>query len=539
MQQNDNMNNPRDYGVPHDYWRPNQFAMYQQVEEIIKRGGGFIFGELGTGSGKSAIATAMGHADKVLVICHTLALLDQYKNTYGFSIVKGRQEYPCVFEEKVDGWESLYGITPTAADCTFSPMSSCPVAHNCPYLIAKNETVHAQRAACTYRYVAVSSLMKKRDGNIVFDEAHDAAEELIKFNEFAFRYSVLKKYNLPQFPIVGYSGLGKGATVTEGAMKIIITWMSDCIKQMGEYKQYEFEEERGLRRIYDKFIRTVGTLKRYNWFLQTHGDRFALRALSAEPIANAIFRHKSTKLLMSATIGDATPLANALGIREFETLTFEHPVPPDKRPIYDLGAPRMTARNIKQDKDIFKKQATLIWNWIQTMPPSWRGVILTSSYTKIEEIYRHLLIPNNIIPTKRRIQRQRPGEKVSKLVNSFVNDRQPGDIFVGTIQGWGSGLDLYGEIARWLVIAGVPHKNPTDEYAKARRALIGGASYEKWTVYNAIAQAAGRVSRGEVDVIEDWIPNFVAIADESAMTKTAMRYYGQWFIDAIRDAIIL
>ena len=42
-------------------------------------------------------------------------------------------------------------------------------------------------------------------------------------------------------------------------------------------------------------------------------------------------------------------------------------------------------------------------------------------------------------------------------------------------------------------------------------------------------QAAGRCSRGEKDEFDDWLPNYVALADGSATTKTAMKYYGDWF----------
>lgn len=553
---------PRKYGVPHDTWRPNQHAL---LKDVFHNQGKFIIAEMGTGSGKSAIATAMGHEENVLVVVHTLGLLDQYESLYGFSIIKGRQEYPCALVDKVDAWKNLYGVgvVPTAADCHYSPMHKCEVAHNCSYLIAKQRALAAKRAACTYRYVGVSKLMKERTGQIVLDEAHDAAEELIRFNEFAYKYSTLKKHGLPPFPISTYGEGGRGAVLSGDGKTKVATWLTSCIAALGQKKEdsaipiptqesflveiaAEVERKASKKsektdkeiarrqRVRDRFIRMHENLYATEWFLQAKPYEVSLKALSAIAVADQVFAHKSTKLLMSATIGDPEPLAKALGIEAYEFLTFAHPVPKSHRTIKKLGVDRMTARNLKERPQLYKEQASAVWKWIVKMPPSWRGVILTTSYKKIEELYRHLLVPTSTVPQPRRLARQQKGEKVSALVEHFITDVRPGDIMIGTIQGWGSGLDLRGELARWIVIAGVPHANPTDQYMKARRKIEGGQAYQKWVTFNAVMQACGRVSRGEYDDFnDDWLPNYAALADGSALSPTALKYYGQWFLEAL------
>ena len=549
---------PRKYGTPHDTWRPNQYALFQSVKA---NAGKFIIAEMGTGSGKSAIATAMGHDQNVLVVVHTLGLLDQYAQLYNFSIIKGRQEYPCVHASKVAAWKSLYGdkIAPTATDCHYSPMHKCEFAIECPYLVAKQIAISAKRAACTYRYVGVSQLMKERTGQIVLDEAHDAAEELIRFNEFVYKYSTLRKHKLQTFPIPTYGVEGRGAVLTGDGKAKVATWLTNCIGQLGQseteavnvpmlggdtfWGDAEFSDntDDGIdkeltkrQRIRDRFVRMLESLYTVDWFLQVKPYEVSLKALSAVSVANQVFAHKSTKLLMSATIGNPEPLAKALGIHNYEFLTFTHPVPKSHRSIKKLGVDRMTARNLKERPQLYKEQASAIWEWIVRMPPSWRGVILTTSYKKIEELYRHLLIPTSIAPNERRLMRQQKGERVSALVERFVTDVKPGDIMVGTIQGWGSGLDLRGELSRWIVVAGVPHVNPTDQYMKARREADGGQAYQKWVTFNAVMQACGRVSRGEYDdLADDWLPNYAALADGSALSPTALKYYGQWFLDAL------
>ncbi len=525
---------PRKYGVDHETWRPNQYELFKQIQDAE---GKVIIGELGTGSGKSAIAAAMGHDHNVLVVVHTLGLLDQYHDLYNFSIIKGRQEYPCVLDEKVDAWQSMYKLEPTAADCHFSPMFKCPVAHECPYLIAKHTALNARRAACTYRYLGVSRLMKERPGHIVFDEAHDAAEELIRFNEFAYLNTTLNKYNLPKFPFSiasKYGNISKGATLTAADKVKVATWLTTCATILYIGKEEDDKEATKQRKMHDRFMRMSESLYSVEWFLQIKPYEVSLKALNAEAIVRQVFAGKRTKLLMSATIGDPKPLADALGIHKYKFLTFDHPVPVSYRSIKKLDVERMTQRNLRERPGLYKAQALKIWEWIMQMPPSWRGIILTTSYKKIEELYRHILVPSSIVPHPRRVLRQQKGQKVSQLVENFITDVRPGDIMIGTIQGWGSGLDLRGELARWIVIAGVPHTNPTDQYMKARREIEGGQAYQKWVTFNQVMQACGRVSRGEIDELtDDWLPNYAALADGSALSPLAIKNYGQWFLDAM------
>ena len=252
---------PRDVGVNHPSWRPNQYAAYKEVSQIMQNGGGFVFVEAGTGSGKSVLPTAMGHNDKVLVVCHSLGLLDQYASLYDFSIIKGRQEYICTHEEKVASWQALYKLTPTAADCTFSPMYKCEYASECAYLIARNIAINAQRAACTYRYIGVSRMMKEREGNIVLDEAHDAAEELIRFNEFIYNAHVLRRHKLPKFPITTYGPEGKGAILTENSKGRISAWLSECATRLYvSDEDIEGKDATKQRRTHDRFERMLENL---------------------------------------------------------------------------------------------------------------------------------------------------------------------------------------------------------------------------------------------------------------------------------------
>ena len=99
---------PEDYGLPHEEWRENQLESIKRVINLHNNGGGHIIQGLGTGSGKSAIATALATEDNVLVLVHNHGLLDQYERIYGFDIIKGRPEYPCAHPQKVKTWKEKF-----------------------------------------------------------------------------------------------------------------------------------------------------------------------------------------------------------------------------------------------------------------------------------------------------------------------------------------------------------------------------------------------------------------------------------------------
>ncbi len=521
---------PREVGVDHDEWRSNQLIALKEIDKMEKKE--YLFVEAPTGTGKSALPTAMGSKKKqVLVVVHTLALLDQYRENYKFNIIKGRQEYPCVLEKKVEAWKKTYKLEPTAANCHFTPMTECDVAEHCPYIIAKHTALASKRAGCTYRYLGVSMLMKLRKGHIIFDEAHDSAEELIRFSKFEVMDKTLNKYNLPPFPLTTYGFENEGAELTDESIEQIGVWLSTCIRTLKLPKDKIEKAPPGHLTSRTRFKRMKENLNK-NWFLQIYNDRFLLQSLSANDVAQEIFKHKDKKVLMSATIGNPQPLATSLGIKEYKTLSLPHPTPPKYRSVKKLNVPSLSARNLQQNPALYGIQARAVWEWIQNHPDNFRGVILTTSFKKISELEK-VIAPLAKSKNRRLIVQER-GNKVGLLINQFITDVQEGDIALGTIQGWGTGIDLKNNLARWLIVAGVPHVNPTDAYMKARRKLDGGQTYQKWLVYNAVMQACGRISRGEKDYQGFWLYNYAALADGSAMTKTAIKYYGDWFNDAIR-----
>ncbi len=539
--------NPRQYGVPHDTWRPNQLDALRFVRKSVdEKDGSPFFMELPTGSGKSAIPTAIGQKQQVLVLVNSLSLLDQYESKYGFSIVKGMREYLCVNKDSIEYWKSKHSKPPTVADCRFEAMSDCPVADRCPYLVARKQALAADRMACTYPFAMLSKPVQLRHGLLFMDEGHMAAETILALSEIRFSDMFLKDYGLPKFPVMNVE-----CVMTLDIRIQLSNWMKECLRILKSPPRNLFaEDEAKWRNAYSKMYYAFWTIndKHEDFFITAKPDleqeRYMLygkwterpkpglviKFMSARTIAERIFKYKEKTIVMSATIGEPGPLAEELGMKKYVSKSYGHPVPIAKRPVFDVGFERMTWDNMRQMPALQRMQAVTIGKFIRTLDPQWRGLILTSSYAKAGEIRKYL----ETTELRDRLYQPPAGQEgLNQRINAFIADDRPGMIVVDPMQGWGHGIDLSHDLARFVIVASVPFGNHQDPYEKARKSF-GNANYAWWKSYMHVPQACGRVTRGEQYENGEYWYNVGMLADGSATTGSAMRYYPGWFTEAIQ-----
>lgn len=542
---------PQSLGVPHKEFRNAQWDAIKKAKGVLDNPSkDFIFAEAPTGVGKTAIATAMGSYRPVTVYVGTLNLLDQYVREYGFVGVKGKGNYPCAHTEKIAKWAQA-GMTPTAGDCHFSKMWDCPHAHNCEYLIKKKLASEARRTIVTYAYGSLSRSIQDRTGILVLDEGHGSADHILQFASFEISDFTRRRYNLPEFPskILGYGEGGRGAIASPMAIGVVKDYLNDCcnaIDRQMVFMQKLSDDYAKLQKVYDRYRKASENLDSGVWFLEcskysstekikesyVKAPGIKLKAMDASTVASRFWGNKDMTLIMSATIGDPEPLAKKLGInmKLAEHHVYEHPVPAEARPIEDLKMQKMTYSNLRKNPRLLQIQGVTIGAWINKLDPEWRGIVLTSSYRKIKALDEALA---DTLQGNRRRMTQRPGMRIDELTQAFLTDQRPGDVLVASIQGFGEGLDLQGELARFAVIAGVPFDNPTDAYIQAMRSTPGGHKYLLAKTYATIPQACGRVSRATKTEDGEWRLNIASIADRSATTPIAKRYYPKFFRDAM------
>jgi len=498
-------------------------------------------------SGKTGLSTALGSISPVLMHVQTLNLLDQYQNEYGFSVVKGRANYTCIHPDKIAKWRTQGKGQPMVDSCTIEPMNECPYYTSCPYIMAREGMMASKRGGCTYKFGIVSPKVQTRTGFSVLDEAHASANECLEYATITISDKQRKEFDLPMFPLVDYGSNGEGDLLRIKSKKKVLLWLEKCIETLHNEERSipEWDEDRikKFKRIKSKVNQAISQLDIGDWFLEcsqkTCYERvktysgwksrsvmgFKLRALHAATVAPRLWENKSGVFLMSATIGDPEPIAQEMGITDYVFKSFPHPVPPVNRPIFDLGIEKMTYGNLKKYPSLYKYQANKIWKFINQFDPSWRGIILAPSTFKINKL-RELL-------GDRLGDRLWSPEIGENTVKDYIADPRDGIVAIQTIQGWGHGVNLYGDLARFVVIAGIPFGIPTDNYYKVRQSNGTSSKYTWWEAYNTVPQSAGRVSRGEIDEHGDWITSYAALADGSCSSPFAMHNYPRWFKDAI------
>jgi len=543
---------PHSYGLPYESFREGQFDAIQIIadkwmvgKEINKQS--FTILEAPTGTGKSAIAYVMGEFAPVTVLVGTLNLLDQYVTEYGFAGIKGRQNYPCAHRGKVKKWTDKGKKPPTAGDCHFSAMHDCQHSHDCQYLQLKEYALASNKLVVTYAYASLSFKVRERPGFLFMDEGHMSAEHLLSFAEFTISSRKQAKYQFPNFPhqLWMFGDKKRGGLITETTQPFVEQYLADCRNALDDRMQYMSPlepEYSAINKEWERLDRMLINLSKSTWFLDCHPyvcswkgkeiPGLRLRALDARIVADRLWTAKQNVILMSATIGDPEPLADKLGIQDYTFHTYPHPVSREYRPVYNLGVRRMTYKNLTKWPSLYRVQAAAIAEWIDRIDPDGqlRGIILTSSYKKIEHLYKG--IPVFLKSENRRYIVQRGGMSIDQISQSFLNDQQPGDILIASIQGFGQGLNLKGDLARWVVIAGLPHDNPTDPYAQAMKGQPGGAKYAWNKAYSSVPQAAGRVNRC-TKVNGEYLINWTAIADGSALSPLARKYYPAYFLQAL------
>jgi hypothetical protein len=538
---------PRKLGLPHNEWRPAQYDAFIECLNIHNSGGGIIVEEAPTGIGKSGIPTALGFFDNVTVLVHNHGLLKQYRDVYGFDIVMGKPEYPCVLKGKVDSWKRTYGFEPTAAECHFGDMYQCPSSHHCPYVMDRDIAMASNRMACTYKYAALSESVQERTGILVCDEAHDFYEEMMSIASFMMDDNEQQDKKFPPFPLIGFGPNGDGDLLEGVNRKTVLKWFESALSKVGAVDLFSMMTPDGVKnqRVFDRLSAGIKLLKSSipvfyrcskpaevsDWRFLGHSSKskinMQLKSLDVSHTVQSLIKTKKTVILMSATIGNPAPLMNQLGIRVFKFNSYPHPIPKEKRPIYNLGIDKMTKANLDAHPGLYAEQANRIADFIGTMNPSWRGIVLTASNFKINQLRAGL--------QKRLNGRIHIPQQVglSAQIKEFTEDKTPGKIAVVTIQGWGSGLSLWGDMARFAVVAGVPYANPGDRFDQIRMSTPEGRNYAFWNAYCAVVQATGRVSRGELDNDGDFMLNIGAIADGSALSSIARSNYPRWFNEAI------
>ncbi len=358
------------YKLSHNLDRPGQ---QEAMDWILNSNKKYQIFCAPTGFGKSPLAACASIEFRTLaLVLHKSLQSANYKEQYGFDILYGKSNYPCLEQKKRDNQSTfLSQMKWTAYDCS-NPHCSCPYQQQVLSCLSSN------RVSLNYaKYLMSSSFTERFQPDIIFcDEAHNLPNIIMEYIGLTLRWDneFINFKHRPDAERLQY----------QDAMH----YLRSCYKAVNSNKpKKDLKKWRRWKRLYQEIIYTgqlIGDRKPDDWYFEVDREKLVIRPLTAKYHFKSMFDKADKVVLMSATI---TPnIAERLGIEDNEFDFIEVPAiwPVPTRLIYDLGGPAMNWQSSEVDK---QKQARLI---ADILDEDKSGIIHVSSMAQAKELSQRL-----------------------------------------------------------------------------------------------------------------------------------------------------
>ena len=485
--------NPGDYGLPYDSWRPHQKEICEKALNLEP--GGVLLCQSPTGTGKSGIPALVSHfRPGTTVLLATTDLQAQYQSTLSmFKSVWGQGRLPnvCVHPEHVATFEAIYGTKPFRSECKYRKPSECEYSGACPYEIAKAECISSRARVLNFHYANFARWWRgilNEEADLFIDECHRLPTVLSSLVAVEMGKRTRDWFGLPDFPLA----LG-GAPVM---LKRAAQWASKCeavLLPLTSAKDIKLQRSaKNWRTNLGALAATLGDAGEAEWYIESRpGEKFFARPVVPGPYSSRLLDyHARSTVLISATIGDtegAAVLARELAIKDYEFVTYPHVFPPETRPVFFYkDAPRLSYHSTPED---YTKQLEMIVRVLKEHAGQ-KGIIHTASWKHAETIAKGLsragMDERVFVPR---------GDRATSI-RQFKGSEN-GTVVISP--SWGEGLDFPDDECRFTVIAKVPFLSFSDPVVRLRVKRRGGRQWLDWNAALSIVQAAGRGTRHEED----------------------------------------
>lgn len=528
---------PADFGLSHNDFRPHQeatieWALNAQPVKIL---------EAPTGSGKTAVARAIASARRVVSLVRTKVLQQEnYERAYGFDVLYGRGNYECVYRDAKPG---------TMADhCVFAEegMTNCPDYGRCPYIRAREKARTSEMASLNYAYWLHVFQKWTAPDVLVCDEAHELSAITLEWAGITINNRTRKEFDLPVFPVMrtggGTSLFAKSEPLEERAYEWLNAAREKLLNLYSHYSSYAETDEKArkaARRIelLGKKVRaTMDALQLApkDWYIRSGPGvlpasddgtmGFVARPLTAKHHFKSYFAAGWELLCMSATIGSLETFTDELGLSDVDFYSVPSNWPAPTRPIEILDVPRLGKASTDRDWD---KQATEIAKAVQSVDPSWSGIIHVTSIAEASRLANRL--------AQKGLQDRvhvSPRLSTERIVADWHSRRYrvPNSLLVT----WALWEGYDGTQEKISIAAKVPYPYLGDPYEVERRNY--NAKYWNQRAANQLEQGLGRTRRGNAEDYDtpEEKRGLVAIADGS--WKWVRNYFSKSFSEAILSA---
>ena len=524
---------PSDYGLDHATWRPGQ----AETLDWLKR---------------------TGMSGSVIALCRTKNLqAENYEATYGFDVLYGKANYPCVHSQAPGG--------ATAGDCRHQDnMYQCKASTRCEYLTQKDICQQSPMVALNYAYYTAARWPRQHPPSVLFcDEAHqlpsivlDKAGTTIKHKEWVDWNAWAMRWNaghpsdklafIPTFPELkpgdGGGMFGGGSNpINEAEEWLVAARLS--LRQIWlrlariAVSKADLKLKRDCENLGRKLTATINALSACpdDWWIKS-GQRaqkfkgafrpaFVCRPLTARHHAPGYFGfdNGSNRVLMSATIGDFPTFAARLGIQHYQSRTVPNQWPASSRPIVALDCPPMGAASVRKHPRYPDMQARAVGELLKEYPGE-LGLLHTTSKWKARNLAK--LLGANGLQDRVWVT---PEVGTDKQMAAWHRAKQSRPGLVAIAWSWWEGVDV-GDV-RVNVVTQIPWAYLGDSYQMAKM-KHDRAAFDQDAAH-AVEQGTGRNRRGEVQhyFTNGNQGNVVALADGN--WQRLEKFYSESFRESV------
>lgn len=519
--------------------RTNQLELIQEILDAFDNGKKYIILEAGTGTGKSAIAATIGQIlQPAYILTMTKQLQRQYADEFGYSQVKGRNNFNCLDSgmlnnceqgtcqtiRQTDDFTCPHGITIEKADKKdikkndedyyMTPFTFKSSEH-CPYWNQKSAAIEDPITLLNYdyAYLEFNYVQHFQKRNImILDEAHNIENKIMQKLELNIYEQQLKKDIKKNIP----NTFKKFEEASEW-----LIFLETILSSYNELKTVLYTKQKADRiestkRRLSEIIENIRNSPD-DWIVSVDEDHVSFKPLKVDKYAEKmLFQYADKVLFMSATILDKDLFCTWLGLNPDDVYYIKCDSPFDKmrRPIHMKLVGPMSKRALWHTAP----RTIPVLREIMRKHENDKGLIHTSSYKCQKYITKHILDD--------RILSHTPKSR-DKTLHEFEKSEKPNILVSPSMS---EGVDLPYEKCQFQIIYKIPYPYLGDKQINERRKID-----PQWYAYKTIMtlmQAYGRGMRAENDNCDTYI------LDKNIQSLLNNRMYKRLIPDFFKEAII-
>ena len=507
---------PHAIGLHVPSWRPGQEDAVHRILQAFRFTDSVILCAP-PGSGKSVVAVAVARAlgARTLILMGTKALQQRYATTpTNLPFATGRQNHPC---------PCVPGVNAAHGPCRFG--FRCPERQGgCPYFQQRDAAIAAPIAVANYALVLSDTEGSLLDGRqlVVMDEAHLLEPEATQHFavEIDLEMARTRLHSLPPLPHV----------IEPDSYRLWAEAAYPILKPHVDHHYGRVEERHGrIPRKGLEYVQSLTALTEAVSVLRTVDETWLpvcgkpdnkglLSGIAFKPIRvdvllqEHLWQPGTKRLLMSGSVGDASALANAVGLGDHHVVSMTSTISPERRPIIYWPSANVTESNFASACVDLGLAVNHLVEWHKDI----KGIV----HTHRGDLARYLA---STVYGCRVFSHST--EDRAQVFAAFRASSPPAVLISPSVN---YGEDFPDDMARWQAIAKVPYLPLGDPWVRCKKAS-DPTWYDRQAV-QGLLQAVGRVSRGP----DDWGLTYILDQQFEKLYRRSGHLFTQWFHDGLR-----